>query len=446
VVEPEESRTVADVLVADGRIADVVAPGSAPTEGWDRLDAYRGCVVTPALVDMHGHLPPDNVLRLTGLFLLLHLAHGVTTVRDAGDTDGTAIPAARRGFAEGRYIGPRLFSAGPFVTKGRTRWSNSLIVGGAGDAERIATALRAQGSECMKLYENLEPDEIAALERAARQHGLVTLGHVPTRLGYEEVALADAQHFFGVPPPASLPRDHVLDRTCHWEAVDSRRVEQVIRAAVEGRRANTPTLIVTENLLRAAAPGGIDEASSALLPRFYRDVIWHSRRGLPVYRDPTPERAERLQRALEKKLLLVERLYREGGELRLGTDVQQPFVVPGAALDTEMRLFARAGIPTGAILRMATRDAARALGRPDLGTTRVGATADLLVLDRDPTSDLEALESRRAVVHAGRLYSTAELDREIREELATRDRAFSRIASAVLARLAMWQVARRFVA
>ena len=214
---------------------------------------------------------------------------------------------------------------------------------------------------------------------------------------------------------------------------------------IEGRRANTPTLVATDRLAAAGASGVLNDAMTALLPRFYRDIVWSPRIGLAAYRAPTAARAVRLQAALAKKLALVARLHREGAALRLGTDTQQPFVVPGAALHREMELFAEAGLPAADVLRIATRDAAIACGRHDLGTTRRGAVADLLVLERDPSLDLGALRSLRAIVYEGALYAHADLARELRADLAIRDRAFERIGSAVLARFAMWRAARRFV-
>jgi hypothetical protein len=447
VLEPTAGRQVADVLVAGGRVVDVVRPNAAAAcEGYERLDMYRGSFVLPALTDMHSHLPPHNVLALTDLFTLLFLVHGVTTVRDAGDTDGTSLPESRDGLASGRYIGPRLFCAGPFVNKRGTlryRWSNSLWVDGPGDADAIARALVARGARCMKLYEGLTVEDIAALERAAAEHGLVTLGHVPTELGLEEAKLADAQHFFGVAPPASLPRDHVLDRLSSWHAVDDARIAVIVRASVEGRLANTPTLVVTERQFAAGATGVLDDPSLKLLPRFFRDVVWHPRRGLPAYRDPDAARLERLKRAMDTQRDLVGRLYRAGATLRIGTDFQ-PFAVPGWALQHEMRLFERAGIPTEVVLRMATRDAALALGQTELGVVRKGAIADVLVCRDDPTQSLDALATIRAVAHDGRLFATGELLDEVHDDLRARDRAMERISASVLARLSMWSIARRF--
>ncbi|MBV8031584.1 MAG: amidohydrolase family protein [Betaproteobacteria bacterium] len=443
VIEPAVRQTTADVVVAEGRVVDVLPPGSGPYEGYDVLAAYRGCFVLPALTDMHTHLAPHNLFDLIPLWLLTYLTHGITTIRDAGDVDGTSVREYHDGIRGGRFIGPRSFPAGPFIVKGETRWTNVIQVNEPADAEGVARELVRRGMKCMKIYENLTVEEIAALERAASQHGLNTLGHVPTRLGIEEAKLRDAQHFFGVAPPASLPRDHVLDRLVFWDAVDEKRIDTVVRSAVEGGLANTPTLVVAERLLAAGATGFLEEPSLELLPRFYRDVVWHPHHGLPAYRRPDAARVARIQRAMDKKFVLVRRLYEAGAPLRIGTDLQA-YVVPGDALHKEMSLFQQAGIPAQVVLKMATRDAAMALGLDDLGVIRKGAIADLLVCSSNPGEDLGALKSMRAVAHGGALYPAEDLREELRERVRSLDRTFVRFGTAALARLSMWSLARRF--
>jgi hypothetical protein len=230
----------------------------------------------------------------------------------------------------------------------------------------------------------------------------------------------------------------------HYGAVDERRLDTVVRFCVERAIANTPTLVLTKRLVDAGVDGSTAHESVALLPAFFRSVVWSPDHGLPAYRNPTPARHDELRRALDVKLALTERLHRAGAELRLGTDVQQPFVVPGAALHDEMRLFVRAGIPARDVLRMATRDAARALGLPEHGVVRRGAPADLMICAADPSTDVEAVGTLRAVVRDGKLFDVAALRACAARDVARRDRAFAKIAGHVLARLAMWRLTRSF--
>jgi hypothetical protein len=194
----------------------------------------------------------------------------------------------------------------------------------------------------------------------------------------------------------------------------------------------------------AAADRAVPAASRRTLPSFFREVVWSPKIGLPVYREPSQARVDTLRHAFYVKLELVRRLYDAGARIHLGTDVQQPFVVPGAALHDDMRLFVRAGIPARDVLRMATRDAAQALGWDELGTVRRGAPADLIVCAADPSADIEALGTLRAVVRDGNLFEAAALRDAVVNDVARRDRFFSRIASDVLARLSMHRLASAF--
>lgn len=67
-------------------------------------------------------------------------------------------------------------------------------------------------------------------------------GHVPTRLAYEDALVPDVQHFFGVPPPASLARDHVIDRAADWQEVDD--VAGLLSPGPAQRAGTTPCSII----------------------------------------------------------------------------------------------------------------------------------------------------------------------------------------------------------
>jgi imidazolonepropionase-like amidohydrolase len=68
-----------------------------------------------------------------------------------------------------------------------------------------------------------------------------------------------------------------------------------------------------------------------------------------------------------------------------------------------------AGLTPMQVLVAATRNAALAMGRPDLGTVERGKAADLVVLGADPTADASAFRKLVAVVRAGVLHPVAEL-------------------------------------
>ncbi|HEV7787214.1 MAG TPA: amidohydrolase family protein [Thermoanaerobaculia bacterium] len=406
VVNPgRERREQCRVVVRDGRIAAVEPdPQAAAPES--------GAFLLPGLIDMHIHLPPGSPFELSGYVTLLYLLHGITTVRDCGDADGTAVTAIREGAAKGDFPALRVFACGPFIGGGQPRWVNSVVLGGPENAEPVVARLKAEGFDFVKAYEDLTLPEIRALVAAADRHGMPLIGHVPTQLAYEEALLPSVQHFLGVPRPKHLRRDHVVERMSGWDAVDDARLDEIVAVTLEHGISNTPTLVVGQQLLwYADYHQAIEDPIVRLMPRLYREGMWHPTKGLAVYRRQfTPENLARLRVAQEKKKHLLLRLYEAGALLEVGTDTSQPFVVPGASLHQEIKLFCDAGVPLEAVWRIATAHAGEALRQPQLGRIEVGAPADLALFRQDPTRDLAALGSLEMVITAGLPYRRSDLE------------------------------------
>jgi hypothetical protein len=148
-------------------------------------------------------------------------------------------------------------------------------------------------------------------------------------------------------------------------------------------------------------------AEAALLPRYFADVIWHPTEGLP--RDVSEKNLNRLKIGLAAEERLLKRLFDVGAPLHIGTDTMTAFVVPGADVQDEMRLFAEAGIPLEQVWKIATSGNGGYL-KPGLGRLEAGAPADFLIFRKDPTTDLANLDTLEAVVADGRLYTKADLD------------------------------------
>jgi imidazolonepropionase-like amidohydrolase len=90
------------------------------------------------------------------------------------------------------------------------------------------------------------------------------------------------------------------------------------------------------------------------------------------------------------------RLLRDGGvQLTTGSDVTNPWVIPGEGLHQEFELLRDAGLTATEILKMTGERAARALRRSDIGVIEAGRRADLVLLDADPSRDIR--HTRRIV-------------------------------------------------
>jgi cytosine/adenosine deaminase-related metal-dependent hydrolase len=412
VVNPMHGRRAgATLAIADGGIADV-ADGSSEARSSKDLADFAGCFALPGLIDMHVHLPPDNALKLTAGAALSYLAHGVTTLREAGDLDGTAVNAANALRNGGIHPVPRLFWCGPFVGAGKASFKNTILLPDASKeaAEAVALQVKATGATFMKFYEGLSELMIRALEEACARHGLKIMGHVPAGLSYEDARIAEVQHFFGVPEPATLERDTLVNRSCDWHTVDRRRMNAIVEATLKHGITNTPTIVTNHRMLcyRDFEAARRRDDMKYVAP-FYPDVVWHPERGRLNNRIPSDYLERQVVPAIAKKQQLAKLLFEAGAKLYLGTDVAQPFVLPGLSLQEEMRLFAAAGIGVEQVWKLATREAGERLGVSGLGRIELGAPADILLFRRDPTVTLDNLASLEAVITAGKLYRMADI-------------------------------------
>ena len=106
-------------------------------------------------------------------------------------------------------------------------------------------------------------------------------------------------------------------------------------------------------------------------------------------------------------------LQRAGVLILAGTDAGflNSYDYPGRGLHDELEQLVRAGLTPLEALQAATINGARFLGRSDRhGTLEVGRAADILVLDRNPLTDIGATRAIRSLVLRGEYLDRAALD------------------------------------
>jgi predicted amidohydrolase YtcJ len=112
-------------------------------------------------------------------------------------------------------------------------------------------------------------------------------------------------------------------------------------------------------------------------------------------------------RAAEKQAQMLKALYDNGIRLVPGSDAMAPFTI-----HRELELYAEAGIPGAAVLRIATLDSARVVGADDSkGSIAPGKDADLVLLDGNPLEDISAVRRGLLVIRGERCYRPEELYR-----------------------------------
>jgi imidazolonepropionase-like amidohydrolase len=112
----------------------------------------------------------------------------------------------------------------------------------------------------------------------------------------------------------------------------------------------------------------------------------------------TPAQRARARRGYEILAQYVRQLHDAGVTLAVGTD----WLDPGQVALSEMILLHRAGIPMADVLSIATLGGARVMEREaDYGTIEPGRKAQLVIFDRSPLEDPEAVLAGKTVIKDG---------------------------------------------
>jgi hypothetical protein len=390
------------VLVRDGMITHVgPAARVAIPAGARRIDG-AGKYLIPGLADVHVHLHANPEPEQRAL-LKLFVASGVTTVLNLRGTP--QILELRAAVAADRILGPRTYTAGPYV--------NEPFVTTPDEVERAVVEQRRAGYDFVKLHGDVSREAYARLNAVARREGIRVLGHAPRNLGlapmFEErqYALAHAEEFLydrqNRSTDASLP--HV-----------AARIPEFARATAEARIWVMPNLTAYKAIARM-----VHDLGAVLARPEMRYLPGTVRTGWGPATNPYTNRIDRSRYApMMARYRLLEEMVREfrarGVRLLVGTDAMNTGVVPGFSTHDELADLVAAGLTPYEALRAATANAAEFLGeRGRRGTVAVGQHADLVLLEADPLTAIGNSRRIAGVMLRGRWFSRADLDAMLQE-------------------------------
>ena len=141
-----------------------------------------------------------------------------------------------------------------------------------------------------------------------------------------------------------------------------------------------------ERLKKIAAEGG-ETALSGSKPLYQRSWRLWMKTQTPILEDN------------------LRRIDAAGGVIAAGTDTSN-----GASTQRELELLAEAGIPPLEIIKIATFNGARFLGRQEtMGSIEEGKIADAVLLSADPIADINNCKAILVVIKAGEIIDESKL-------------------------------------
>lgn len=388
-----------DYIILVGPTPSVSIPAGAVVH-----DA-SGRFVIPGLWDSHVHLSQVGSDAFS-----LFVANGITSVRDMG-SDFTQILQWKAARSAGAPI-PRIISPGKKVDGGSmlmsvgmqfTKWRRELrVVTSPADARRAVDELKAQGVDFIKVHNNLTPALYDAIVAESRKAHLAFAGHLPEAGPLAAAAAGQRTIEHGRGMLLCSPEVWARIRSeAHTDAEYCAPLEiqaALFPALVHAGTWFTPTL----TSWRGHAMVGDRALATWLTTLPGSAAVW------PALRTHWNDMAGSMPTTFERQLIeqfgaLTAAASRAGVPLLAGTDLGDPYVIPGFALHDELALMVAAGVTPLAALQSATSEPARAFGLTDtVGAIAPGQAADLLVLNGDPLADIHNTSHIYAAVLNGR--------------------------------------------
>lgn len=398
----------ADVLVQDRRIARIAPGGGVEPPAGALVVEAAGRTLMPGLAEMHAHVPGPQMQQYAEDVLFLYAAHGITTIR--GMLGHPWHLELRGALAEGRMLGPRLYTSGPSL--------NGNSVPDVATAVRMVREQAAAGYDFLKLHPGLTREVFDAIAATAHEAGIPFEGHVSEGVGLH-AALAAGQravdHLDGymqvLVDPACLdgrlaPGFFGVGLT---PCLDPDRIAAAVAATREAGAWMAPTQVLLERWVSPPSEEALRGSPAArYLPAPVIEQWLRSRASFLGLQGLTPQVAGKF---IAARRTLIAELHRAGVPFLLASDAPQVFNLPGDSALAELAIYADSGMGNAAALATGTTNPARYFGAGDVfGQVREGLEADLVLLDGDPLADIAAVRRIEGVMLRGRWLGRAELD------------------------------------
>jgi imidazolonepropionase-like amidohydrolase len=357
------------VIVDNDRITSVGT--SPPPAGSDVIDVGQLTLI-PGLIDVHTHItyywdrtpgtkPLGQPRRPAGVTVVLAaenarrtLETGVTTVRDLGASNETDY-AMRDLINIGKMVGPRMFVAGPGLSAQRNAAPNPDLY------RQNAEARIAAGSDWVKIF--------------------------GSRGSYQSVDTTQTVTFEEM--KAAVDAAHAKGHRVAIHSYGASGVKDAVRAGAD------------------SIEHGIELDDETIAEMVKRGTVWvptidHNR----YYVDAKdefqfePDSIPPLKAYIEKNFDATRRAVKAGVTLAMGSDAVYTMFGQNTR---ELDWFVKAGMTPWQALQTATTNAAKLLGKEtQLGAIAPGYYADIVAVDGDPLTDINAVVNRvRWVMKAG---------------------------------------------
>ncbi len=408
IIPMDEERIIPNhtVVIKDGKIS-AIGSNVKYSKSALVIDG-KGKYLIPGLAEMHAHVPPIDDLDPMKEVLFLFAANGITTIR--GMLGHAKHLELRSMINTGEVLGPHFYTTGPSF--------NGLSVKSAESGAAMVRRQKDAGYDYLKLHPGLTKETFAAISSTANEVGIPFAGHVSFGVGVWRAigaGYSSIDHLDGfiealVPGIDTLTEQQAgLFGMFIGHRADATKIPALMSALKEKNIWVVPTQSLAERWFSPsydAESFRSDPHSKYMNPKTVDQWI-QSKKTLyanPLYSAANMEKFNSLRRQL------ILECQKNGVGLLLGCDAPQIFNVPGFSTHNELAYLVDCGLTPYQALRTGTVNVANYLNLKDSGIIRVGAVADLVLVNANPLIDIKNTQSIDGVVLNGKWLSKVEID------------------------------------
>jgi imidazolonepropionase-like amidohydrolase len=398
-----------DVFVSAGRIVEISPIGKMSAAESVTIIDGTGKYLSPGLAEMHAHIPiPQMGPNRVEETLLLYLSNGITTIR--GMLGQPFHLELREQVAKGEVLGPRVYTSSPSL--------NGNSMPDPTTARILVTQYQTDGYDFLKIHPGIKREVFDTIVAVANEVGIGFAGHVPVDVGVRramESRYLSIEHVDGF-IEGLVPESEGVDPNANgFFGVNFTNLAD--ESGIPMLKEQRVWIVPTQSLFNSVfSPLPTDSIMAWPEMKYMspktRKQWYNTRSGfLQSVDEGAPAEAFL---ALRRKLILA--LHRSGQGLILGSDAPQVFNVPGFSIQRELQAMVEAGLTPFEALQIGTLNPAQYFGEEDnFGQVAKGMSADLILLDADPTKDISAMREIAGVMARGKWLDRNFLNTELQK-------------------------------
>ena len=417
------------VIVANGKILWVGDDANAVTPKGARIIDLAGKTLMPGLVMMHEHMYISafsieprylNLRQLPFSFPRLYLAAGATTIRTTGSIEPYSDLRIKKDIDLGLLPGPSIELTAPYIEGKHAIFPQMKENKTAEEVKAFVNYWADQGFTSFKAYMDVDKPMLKAAIDAAHKRNLKVTAHL-CAVTYREAAemgidslehgFSESKDFFSGKKENECPGGRAADQSLAALDTKSERVRQFLQFLIDKKVSIDSTLAVFEGATTTSPPQS-DEVLAAMSPDTRDFYLKRSAGFNRVIKQPWD-----FDGVLANTTKMEKMFHDMGGLLTVGTDpTGNGGILAGYGTWRAIELLVEAdGFTPLEAIKIATLNGAIALGFDNaIGTIEKGKSADLLIIDGDPSKDIHDIRKVQTVFRSGIGYNSKTLFESVR--------------------------------